>query len=458
MDSETTLEQLNSSFPCRKKQLQQLYNAIGQKDEPSPDCIYVYGGTSTGKTAIVKTLLEKLEIRHAFVNLIECYTSKILFESILNQLSDFKMDPKKGSPSARCDNLMDFVSCLNKWAEGMNLNDAVVALDKAEQLRQMDYNLFAGFLRLRELCGLNITVIFLSEIVFEKYYSKGNVVQPIKIHFQQYSKDELLNILVLDYSYAKTWIFSAYNEMLDFDVDFYKNYLNLFLSVFHRACRDLSELRHMAKVNFLEYCRPIANKEHTQADSMALWRNIAPILKSSLAVLYLRISVASDRGTLSEKSQRQFTFSKESLAQSLELPFYAKYLLIAAYLASYNPAKDDKRLFVKYHGKKRKTMRAVKAKSKVSEQLSTQLGPKAFSLDRLLAIFYAILDDKVGFNNNLLVQVSSLVELQLLASLSENLSLDGQKYKCVVSFDFIQIIAKMVEFNIRKYLSDFSHM
>ena len=30
----------------------------------------------------------------------------------------------------------------------------------------------------------------------------------------------------------------------------------------------------------------------------------------------------------------------------IELPFYGKYLLIAAYLASYNPAKCDKRFFV----------------------------------------------------------------------------------------------------------------
>lgn len=31
----------------------------------------------------------------------------------------------------------------------------------------------------------------------------------------------------------------------------------------------------------------------------------------------------------------------------VELPFYSKFLLIAAYLASYNPARTDKRFFVK---------------------------------------------------------------------------------------------------------------
>lgn len=31
----------------------------------------------------------------------------------------------------------------------------------------------------------------------------------------------------------------------------------------------------------------------------------------------------------------------------IELPYYSKFLLIAAYLASYNPARTDKRFFVK---------------------------------------------------------------------------------------------------------------
>lgn len=31
----------------------------------------------------------------------------------------------------------------------------------------------------------------------------------------------------------------------------------------------------------------------------------------------------------------------------VELPFYSKFLLIAAYLASYNPARTDKRFFLK---------------------------------------------------------------------------------------------------------------
>lgn len=448
-----TYDELIRLFPGRDKQITQLWNYLGHKNEPFPNCIYIYGGSGTGKTAITKKFLELHEINHAFINLIECYSPKILYESILNQLTGFKIDPTKGQPFAKCDNMMDFVSCLQRCPRETNLNGSIVVLDKSEQLRQMDCNLLPGFLRLVELSGIEITTIFLSEIVFEKYYAKGNIVQPLKIYFPQYSKEELENILMLDYNTAKDAVYNNFKQSFDFNEAFFKSYLNLFLSVFHRVCRDFSELRHMSRINFIEYCRPIVNKELKITDSMGLWRRISPILKNSLEILYLRVQIDAE-----SSSHKQATFSKENLAQSLELPFYAKYLLIASYLASYNPTKEDKKLFMKYQSKKTKTMKEIKAKSKVSEKLNTQLGPKAFSLDRLLAIFYAILEDKVGFNNNLLVQVSSLVELQLLTALSDNFTLDGQKYKCIVSFDFIQTVSKMVGFNIRKYLCDFSHI
>lgn len=444
------MSSLKATLPCRDSQIEQLYNLFAYKDEPSVESVYIYGGPSTGKSIVVTTLLEKLKIRHAVVNLIECYTAKIVFETILNKLSGHKMDPKNPLPYARCDHLMDFIFNLQKLSRTNDLNGSVLVLDKAEELRNMDFNLLAGFLRFRELSGISISVIFLSEIVFERYYSTANIAEPIKVYFPQYNKDELLEILSLDIDCARRVVMSRIDELFEFDMDFYRKYLNVFLSVFYRACRDLSELRYMSRKNFVKYCEPIINKERTTNDSMALWRNVAPALKASLEVLYLRVDSA--------QPQKNFTPSRENLAQNLELPFYAKYLLIAAYLASYNSAKDDKRLFMKYHGKKMKTRKDINVKNKVSEQLNTQLGPKPFTFDRLLAIFYSILDDKVGFNNNLLVQVSSLVELQLLSTTSDNCCLDGQKYKCNVNFDFIHGISRMVGFNIRKYLSDFSHV
>lgn len=149
--------------------------------------------------------------------------------------------------------------------------------------------------------------------------------------------------------------------------------------------------------------------------------------------------------------------STKKIVQNLDLPFYAKYLLIAAFLASHNPAKEDKRLYMKNHGKQRKRLQNVKAKAKVSEKLNTQLGPEAFTVDRLLAIFYAILDEKVGLTCHLLAQISTLISLKFIGFVSgENNIMEGSaRLQCTVGLDFILNIGKMVGFNVRQYLCDF---
>lgn len=93
----------------------------------------------------------------------------------------------------------------------------------------------------------------------------------------------------------------------------------------------------------------------------------------------------------------------------------------------------------------------------VSEKLSTQLGPRTFPIDRLMAIFYAILDEKVALTCNLMAQIPSLVHLKLLNFVTgENNIMDGNaRLQCIVSLEFILQIGRNVGFNVRKYLGDF---
>ena len=63
---------------------------------------------------------------------------------------------------------------------------------------------------------------------------------------------------------------------------------------------------------------------------------------------------------------------------TLELPYYSKFLLIAAYLASYNSPKTDKRFFLKNAGKIRKRTKAARG----PEIKQKMIGPLTFSIDR----------------------------------------------------------------------------
>ena len=81
-------------------------------------------------------------------------------------------------------------------------------------------------------------------------------------------------------------------------------------------------------------------------------------------------------------------------------------------------------------------------------------GPKAFPLDRLLAIFFSIVEDNVNPNANLLTEISSLVTLKLLAKVSSDDQIDIAKYRCLVDVDFINAIANNLDFNLGQYLFD----
>ncbi|XP_045455933.1 origin recognition complex subunit 5 [Melitaea cinxia] len=462
------MEDIYRKLPCREEQLHNLLDFLGDSDEPLPASLFISGSMATGKSLCLTTVLQYLNYKYVFIDCIECYSPKIMYEAILTGLIDDQIDVK-------CDSLWELVNNLNKIGNQLNSYEPVVLVfDRAERLRNMDQNIMSSFLRLREFCNLNICTIFITHLIYDNFYFKVGAREPIKLYFPNYNKEELFKIIFL---HQKSFVrHLTNNHDVNSDIrdelerpELFANFLNAFLSVFYRPCRDLIELQHMARVNFVKYCEPIIKNEIKSNDLSKLWRHIASILKTSLELLYLRINntkastQSPDKENSDELQPQCYNFentlkeellSTKTFAQSFELPYYAKFLLIAAYLASYNPPKEDKRLFMKNHGKQRKKLQQVKAKAKISEKLSTQLGPKVFTLDRLLAIFYAILDERIGLTSNLLAQIATLVELKLIAG-SKEIDLDTSKYKCIIGYDFIAAVAQTVGFNVRKYLYDF---
>ncbi|XP_039950133.1 origin recognition complex subunit 5 [Bactrocera tryoni] len=452
---------LNERFPCRKKVLRTLTNLIGHSEEMLPAAIHIYGHTGTGKTTLLKNFLNetmrrnKNKLNIAYVNCVESYTSRILFENILEYISGDIADDIK------TDNLKDFVEKLRRIQSQPDAQ-YIISLDNAERLRDMDANVLPSLLRLQQLTGLNICVVLISQLPLEKFYCKTSIDDPITLYFPQYTKSETLEILSADFKNAQKLVVALLNrkkpENLSTKLDivdtvtreFFNNYLNLFLGVFYKACRDLSELKITARKCFTFYMEPILDGTVSMSDVSRLWRCIAGQLRTALSQVYIRSGQPETPVVNNDKEILK-------VAQSLELPYYGKYLLIAAFIASYNSSKEDKRLFVKNHGKRRKRLQNVNANAKVTEKMNTYIGPKSFSVDRLLAIFYAILDEKVGLTCNLLSQISTLVNLKLLSFVSGENVMDGtSRLQCTVGLEFVICISQVVGFNVRQYLSDFN--
>ncbi|XP_023681729.1 origin recognition complex subunit 5 isoform X2 [Paramormyrops kingsleyae] len=371
---------------------------------------------------------------HVVVSCVECVSPGLLFEQVLGSLFDSSAVTLSRSPS-----LSDFVRLYRQLcAEDSAKHTRYIVLDRAEVLRDMSANLLPGFLRLQELVEDNVTVILLSEIVWDKFRPSTGCFEPLQLHFPDYSKAELQQILAQD-------------SHPSYSAELYTFYINILLGVFYSVCKDLRELRHLAALNFPKFCEPLEKGEAEESDTHKLWRNIEPHLKKAMQTVYLReVSSFQWEEQLKQDGETQSLRGLSAYAH-VELPYYSKFLLIAAYLASYNPARTDRRFFVKHHGKIRKTT-FLKKHEKTSNHL---LGPKPFPLDRLLAIFYSVVDSRVAPTASIFSQISSLVTLQLLTQVGHDDQLDNPKYKCTVSLDFIRAIARTVGFDILRYLYDF---
>uniref|UniRef100_A0A182N1E1 Origin recognition complex subunit 5 n=1 Tax=Anopheles dirus TaxID=7168 RepID=A0A182N1E1_9DIPT len=449
--------EIAESYPCRDALVRKLYRYYRTGD-PFPPAVYVYGQTSTGKSTIVQRVLRCEELVCAYVNAIACYTNRILFDTIVRQLHPQDTADEGGQrveqlerADRKLEYVKDFVAELRQHLPAERAY--VIVLDNAERLRDMAHNLLPLLLQLPEATGLNISVVLVASLPYEKFYTRTGLPPVVKVFVPEYTRQEMQRILYGDYRHR------AYPAAVT--EEFYRNYINLFLGTFWKVCRDVKELRLVANDVFTAYCEPVLDGTIPAHDSVRLWRNVSKTLRATLSTMYMRLGAV---GATAPGDGSPW------LARNLELPYYAKYLLIAAYLASHNAAKEDRRLFVKNHGKQRKRLQTVNARAKVTERMSIKVGPKAFNLDRLLAIFYAILDEKVGLTCNLLAQVSTLVHLKLLAYASSSPAaaassssaasegmLDGSatRLQCTVGLDFIVQIGRMVGFNVRQYLSDF---
>ncbi|RUS17862.1 origin recognition complex subunit 5-like protein [Endogone sp. FLAS-F59071] len=448
---EPTLQQiLEQEYPGRSHQIQTLIRLMGKPTDPTVPAIFVYGHTSSGKTSVLRSLFKSaLPLHHfALVNCVECHTPRLIFEHALNQLTDTVPGHANGYRGyARCDTLGDFVVKLGEVcdiAEGVGETRYLI-LDRAERLRDMSPTLIPVLLRLRELTSKNICVILVSTIVWDKFRAKTGAYEPLLVRFSDYSKN----------------ILARYCPSSE-DLPFFLGFVEIVYDIFQRNCKDLNELRHLVSLLFPRYLQPVLDGIAQRSESAKLFKLAQPYFVEATDKLYLREISSAEWAKRSSSSSTSATEASTvvNTRADFDLPYYTKFLLIAAFLASYNPPRLDVRYFAKVgeeKGKRRKgggakRGRVDKTGGKMRQQL---LGPKAFPVERMLAIFYSIIDEPIDNTVDIHMQIASLITLRLLTRITTADRLDSVKCKCNVSHEFIRQVARGVRFEVDRYLFDF---
>jgi len=174
--------------------------------------------------------------------------------------------------------------------------------------------------------------------------------------------------------------------------------------------RDLLSFRHLAHTIWPRFTLPIREGTHSVKGfqklllaQRALFRDETLLVPNIVSVPLPSASSAQAQPANATPSKLAPKSAQIALAKPIQivtppLPYASRILLVAAYLASYTPARLDPVLFSKSSSlakKRRKGLAgtAVKSRPGVEKRRKinrTLLGPQAFVVERLLAIFSAV--------------------------------------------------------------------
>ncbi|KAJ2719434.1 hypothetical protein GGI07_005213 [Coemansia sp. Benny D115] len=352
---------------------------------------------------------------------------------------------------------IDIASLLAKSFPGRDeqIDQLLSLLGKAKRLRDRGQMLLTMLLRLSELSERSISVVLISNVVWDKFRPRhGGAADPVSVFFGYYSKAQILDILGSDCPE-------------DEPKEFFLTFVDAVYEVFHRNCVDLNELRHLVAMLYPKFVQPVFEKQATRNEFARLFKLCQPYFAAASERLYLREISTSEWQKYSEVASAKnnpddVAMSIYRIAEGndgLDLPYYTKFLLISGYLASYNPARLDVQYFSRSKdpragGRKKK---AENSENSLGGKHRQQLmGPKAFTIERMLAIFYSIIAEPVDSAVDVQIQIASLVTLRLLTKASAGDRLDGIKCKCNVSLETIRAISRSVRFEIDRFLYDFA--
>ncbi|KAF5752790.1 origin of replication complex subunit 5 isoform X1 [Tripterygium wilfordii] len=483
------LDDLLSSFPARKIQILELLHHFGPLNSPMLP-IFVYGGASTGKTSVTLQILRHLNRPFVYSSCRTCYSARILFESILNQLLLHTKNEANGYLSIkRCEKPSDFVNMIREaLVDAMNnlkgrpgksklgesagrANGRMIYLvfDNLELIQEWDKNsnLLPFLFNLYDVLKMpDIGLIFISSYSPDAYYTNMGYLDPIPLYFPDYTEDDIRQVFLRNQANPKL----------------YSCFFDVVLRPFCRVTRRLDELSTAFSSLFKKYCEPLSDPMVAPNEEMKrrlfghVQSHIAPALNEVFQVAS-QPSLEANRETQGRGSIKRPGSCGNLDEMEFHMSTSGKYLLISAFLASRNPATLDASLFdPKGDSDSRKRKRKASGKSlenkEIAEQDLLMKGPGTFPLERLLAIFQCITSVAEGFleeekqgddlsrveagsilpMSDVLLQLSSLCNANFIIK-GGSCPLEGTtRYHSTVSEELALKVARSLKFPLSKYL------
>ncbi|CAL8467061.1 g6597 [Coccomyxa elongata] len=438
---------LCSRWPARRDQICAVLDVLGEPNALMPP-LFIYGGPSTGKTAIIRDIFMELGRSYGYVSCVEYGEPKALLQAVLNRLKGKKRKSADGyCGEGRSEQIAECLVSLQGAAKGPM---KYIVLDHVERIRESD--VLAVLLRLRELTGATIGLILISQVAwgcnaFE--FDTQRCRRPHLIHFPGYKIQDLLKILELSMP-AGT------------DAQLYKQLLSTFIGpMFARCSSRIEDLQRVAQQLYPEYLRPVREGRIPASQRQQLYNAFKDKAVAAKAAfengLHNQLSLGDAAATRGGSAVADHGLD-------FELPFASKFLLLAAYVCSRNKPALDRRLFdPSMRGSRRRGAMASDKQAEAAAEAKLR-GPHTFPLERLMGTYWELLyaqgehqgvcpnaeEHRDALSADVFLQISSLVSLRFLSQAEGEL--DEPKYACNVSDELAERIAKNVKVSLKDYV------
>ncbi|KAG2135112.1 OPT oligopeptide transporter protein-domain-containing protein [Suillus clintonianus] len=524
LDETNSLSRLFEQFPDHEKFITHITGATSSFVLPF---LYITDRHNPRITALVLDQIYRNNgdyspTRFAHINAAACFTARLLYDTVLNALAGWEVAWENGCQNwpgedgkRYNDSIDSFVHGLrnlrNKSWEGKAKGDGravseeptmVLLIERAERLKDNLLDLIVPLTRLAELSQVRITTILLSSVRWEDIKPPlGASPDPYFIDIDPPSKQDTVDSLLFAFRSTSTAQVCAGTQDRTYHpslLPLYEQYVEHVYNVCSLYTTDIQELQYIAAARWPGFVKPVLQEQgEANGDGdpdpdgtcneltlpasdgrMRLLKFFTPSLTVALDALYPRLTNATDWAAAndpdmqaSEKAQSQ-TNTEASIIVD-HLPRMSKFILLAAFLASTNPAKSDVRMFGRGADKqKRRRRRSASPKkagaqttvAKVSQRL---LGPVVFPLDRLVAILGALLEENDVESRphdpsfelpgehtdmelgrvHIYAAITELTSMRALHRTTAVEKLEGPPlYKCGISFWVAMALAKDLQF------------
>ena len=443
-----SLASVTERWPGREDEVARLFRLL-RDEELAPGSLFVHGPSGGGKSGIVKDVLAALAVPHAVVDCVGCSTPRALYESALNQLHGHRLSASNG--------YANWATCEREAAFAAALRDVLAArgrvclvLENAEQLAERE-QLRSTLLALPNLCRDHRAVpLFVAEALWHDFHLSSGFANVVPVSFAGYSKPQLVAILCRDAPAALAALGggnhgggrrgsssggSSGGGAAAVDEAAFRAFAGHVVEYFADLCRDVQELRYQCRELFPTFVEPIVKGRVAAGDVSRLMARAKPFLLAQLPKVY-----AHD-GTLSSTN----TDDSEPIQHAtLGLPTCAKFLVVAAFLASRFPPRVDSAFFC--------TARA-KAGGRRTKRPAPADEPHAFTLERLLAIYRAMQPEARGPPKaEAYVQLRALQSSGWLQRAAAEEHLDGARFRCDAALADVADVAAEISFELSVYL------